>query len=79
METKGQQILRNILKEYAPDQAFTIEELTRKYLQEQGYGWQGYREVETYSFVEDFLKEQGLIKEYDKTTLYRITDKVKEQ
>ena len=76
MAPEAKETLLRLLKQFSPDQPFTVEELTRQYLSEKGLPWQNVHEVEAQGEIDKYLKEQGLVKEYGQTTLYNITPKV---
>lgn len=75
MDSAAKEIINQILKETPKDQPFSIEAFSREYLRrKEGLGWQGVFEVELWGLLEDYLKENELIKEYGQTTLYRLGD-----
>lgn len=78
MDNSAKEIINQILRETPSDQPFSIESFSREYLRrKEGLGWQGVFEVELWGMLEGYLKENGLIKEYGKTTLYWLGDAAK--
>lgn len=70
--------LSQLLKQFSPNQPFTIEELTRQLLSSKELVWQHYHEIEAQNHIEQYLKDEGLVQEYGTTTLYNLTKKALE-
>jgi hypothetical protein len=73
MTIEGEQIINEILHEFSNGLPFTIEEFTRKYLERKNVGEHiEVHEVEAQDFIEKHLKNNNLIIEVGKATLYKV-------
>lgn len=62
MTQQAEQEFLRLLKKFHKLQPFTIEELTRLYLTENGHQWDSLHEIAAHEEIEKFLKEQDLSK-----------------
>jgi len=70
MTEEGRQKIIGYLKSIKADQPFTIEDLVRTLGRDSGEQWAGIFEIQAQGDIENYLLEQGLIKEYGTTKLY---------